>query len=141
MTALTAYCMDETIHAASFVALGAVNDVELAWYDVDAQVYRTQRLQEKLEIASLTGTVSIYEEKIIVHAHGVFSDQQMHPIAGHVNSMVVSGACELTLWRLKDTIMRTYSRDVGLALMESGEKSFVHKKHGSGRVGPIGTAP
>ncbi|PIT98167.1 MAG: hypothetical protein COT71_02155 [Candidatus Andersenbacteria bacterium CG10_big_fil_rev_8_21_14_0_10_54_11] len=118
IAALTAYCMNKAIHAGSFTALGAVREVILAWYDVSSKSYRTQHVQEKLEIAGVTGTISLHEEKLIVHAHGVFSDQQMHTMAGHINSMVVSGACELTLWRLKDTIMRTYNQTVGLALME-----------------------
>lgn len=52
------FCEEEQIEAAYFNAIGAVGEVELAWYDLGPKEYVTALLQEDLEIASLLGNVA-----------------------------------------------------------------------------------
>ena len=106
------------IEAASFSVIGAANKIELAWYDVDIKEYTTEQFEEKLEIVSMLGNIGMMKGDIIVHSHGVFSNQEMQTMGGHVNEVVVAAACEITLQKLKGTIKRVYSEEIGLNLME-----------------------
>ena len=111
------FCKEYRIEAAFFQAIGAANEVELAWYDLGAKQYVTVLFQENLEIVSLTGNVSKMGNNIVIHSHGVFSNKAMETKGGHVNKAMVSGACEITLWRLEGTIDRVFDEDTGLNLM------------------------
>ena len=106
------------ITAASFSVIGAVKEVELAWYDVDVKEYSTMVFSEKLEIVSMSGNIGVMNGDIIVHSHGVFSDKEMQTVGGHINKVVVAAACEITLQKLEGTIKREYSEEIGLNLMK-----------------------
>ena len=112
------FCREYRVEAAFFHAIGAVNEVELAWYDLGAKQYVTTLFQEDLELVSLTGNVSKLGNNLVVHSHGVFSNKAMETKAGHVNKAVVSGACEIILTQLKGKIDRAFDEDTGLNLMQ-----------------------
>jgi len=118
MEGIKEFCKEYRIETAFFQAIGAANEVELAWYDLGAKQYVTALFQEDLEIASLTGNVTTRGKDLVVHSHGVFSDKAMVTKAGHVNKAVVSGACEIILTQLEGKIDRAFDEDTGLNLMQ-----------------------
>ena len=111
------FCKEYRIEAASFHAIGAANEVELAYYDLGEKQYVKALFQEDMEIVSLTGNVSKLGSELVVHSHGVFSNKAMETKGGHVNKVVISGACEIILTRLKGKIDRALDEDTGLNLM------------------------
>lgn len=117
MEGIKEFCKEHHIEAAFFHVIGAVGEVELAWYDLGAKQYVTALFQEDMELVSLTGNVSRMGNELVVHSHGVFSDKAMATKAGHVNKAVVSGACEIILTRLEGNIDRVFDEDTGLNLM------------------------
>lgn len=56
--------------------------------------------------------------KIIIHSHGVFSDETMQAQTGHVNRLMVAATCEIFLEVLKGEIGRQYDKETGLNLMK-----------------------
>lgn len=114
---LRRFCEEENIQAGSLTAIGAVQEIELAFYDVDTQEYLSTTFTEKLEIASVVGNVSRLESDIVIHAHGVFSDAKMDTHAGHINRMIVAATCEVVLRKLGGVIERAHSDEIGLNLM------------------------
>lgn len=117
MEGIREFCREHHIEAASFSAIGAVNEVELAWYDLEAKQYVTVPFKEDMELVSLTGNISKIDNDLIVHNHGVFSSKDMGTRGGHVNKAMISGACEVVLNRIEGTIKRMYDNDTGLNLM------------------------
>lgn len=117
MEGIRDFCKEYGIEAGFFHALGAVGEVELAWYDLRAKQYVTALFQEGLELVSLTGNVSKRAGELVVHSHGVFSNKAMETKGGHVNRAVISGACEVMLTKLEGTIERAYDKETGLNLM------------------------
>lgn len=118
MSKLKKFAEENKITAASFSIIGAAKEVELAWYDVDVKEYTTKTLKEKLEIVSMLGNVGVMDKDTIVHSHGVFSNKEMQTMGGHINKVIVAAACEITLQKLKGTIKREYSEEIGLNLMK-----------------------
>jgi predicted DNA-binding protein with PD1-like motif len=112
------YCKNNNIKTGLISAIGAIEEVELGYYDIDQQKYHLKELKEGLEIASLLGNVSILDNELIVHAHGVFSDKNMEVRAGHIMRMVVAATCEVELRILDGLITREYSKEIGLNLMK-----------------------
>tara|TARA_Y100000310_G_C20629556_1_gene787859 strand:- start:927 stop:1346 length:420 start_codon:yes stop_codon:yes gene_type:complete len=117
MTGIKEFCEEHKIDAAFFHAIGAVGEVEIAWYDLEAKEYVTSLIQEDLELVSLTGNVSKLGKEMIIHNHGVFSNRAMETKGGHVNKAVISGACEIVLNRIEGNIGRAYDDETGLNLM------------------------
>lgn len=111
------FCKEYRIEAAFFHAIGAASEVELAWYDLGAKQYVTTLFQENLEVVSLAGNVSKLGSELVVHSHGVFSNKAMETKGGHVNKVVISGACEVVLNRIEGSIGRVYDDETGLNLM------------------------
>lgn len=117
MEGMKEFCRKEGIDAATFQAIGAVGEVELAFYDLEAKKYVTTLLTEDMELVSLTGNVSYMGNDMIVHNHGVFSVKDMSTKGGHVMRAVISGACEIVLHKIEGSIERSYDDETGLNLM------------------------
>lgn len=112
------FCAKENIKAGYFSGLGAAQELELSWYDVDAKKYSDKSIKEKMEIANLTGNIAKMGDKTIIHAHGVFSDKEMNAKAGHIKRMIVAATCEICLAALDGKIEREYSEEIGLNLIK-----------------------
>jgi hypothetical protein len=114
---LKKFCRAKKINAAGFWAIGAAAEVELAHYDVDKKRYSNKVLRQKLEIDSLIGNIAMMDGRVIIHAHGVFSDLAMQAAAGHVNRLIVAATCEIFLDVSKGKIRRQYDKETGLNLI------------------------
>jgi predicted DNA-binding protein with PD1-like motif len=115
---LKKFCQTKKIKAAFFTAIGAAAEIELAHYDVDKKRYSNKVFRQKLEIDSLVGNIALLNNKIIVHAHGIFSDETMQAQAGHINRLIVAATCEIFLEILKSKFLRQFDKDTGLNLMQ-----------------------
>ena len=77
------------VDAAWFVAVGAVQDAELWYYDQEETDYRSVRFDEPLEVASCVGNVAYLEGERFAHTHAVLSRRSGQSLAGHLNAGTV----------------------------------------------------
>lgn len=118
ITGLIDFCRAKKIKAGFFIGLGAASQVSLSYYHLDKKEYQEKKINEDLEIVSLTGNLAEMDKKIIIHAHGIFADVQMKTYGGHLNQLIVSGTGEVLLEVFEGKIERQYSQEIGLNLME-----------------------
>lgn len=111
------FCRAREVGTGFFYGLGAAQQVELSWYDVDEKRYQSKAIKEKLEIISLLGNIAKMQEKTIIHAHACFSNSQMQTQAGHIKKIEVAATCEIFLKALGSKIEREHSPQIGLNLM------------------------
>lgn len=111
------FCAQENITGGFFSGIGAVDKVELAHYDVESQQYSSQKLDQPLEVTNLTGTIAGHHDELIIHAHGTFSDTQMHCLGGHVVDCLVSGTLELLLIET-EPLHKVSDPETGLKLLD-----------------------
>lgn len=114
---LKSFCQKEKISGGRFFGLGTASQAELAFYDLTKKKYYVKIFKEPLEIASLIGNIALMDKEIIIHSHGVFSDQMAKTAAGHINKLVVAATLEIFLTKLPK-IQRQYSQEIGLNLMK-----------------------
>ena len=118
INALKTYIDTHSVKAAHITGLGSVDEVELAYYNLETKEYERHHLDEKLEIVNLTGNVSLNNAgETVIHIHGTFGRRDLSVIGGHVMSMQVSGVAELHLRTFKEPIHRRYDDDTGLHIM------------------------
>lgn len=116
--ALKEFCEAHDIRSGIIQGIGSVSEVELGLYHLGRKVYSFKKIKKPLEIASLSGNVSVFQEEFWAHLHGVFGDEEGVAYAGHVKSAIVSGTCEMYLIQDEEAMDRKFDEDSGLYLWD-----------------------
>lgn len=114
------FCKDNGINSGHFSGIGALDEVEVGYYDEKKRKYHTKTLNEKhIELLSLKGNVSLDEENNIkVHAHVVISDAGLNARGGHLVNGKVSITCEIIFTPFEGTLKRKHHERIGLQLLD-----------------------
>jgi hypothetical protein len=83
------------IKAAHYQGIGALTQVELAFFCTDLKVYDRKFFDEEYELVSLLGNLTHADEAIQPHTHVVLGDKNFHTYSGHLVRGVVSVTVEL----------------------------------------------
>ncbi len=110
----------ESIPSGAFVGLGALSEVTLALYELGPRKYISTRLEEELELVSMTGNVSWFEGEPVIHAHGVVSRADFSTAGGHIMSGMVSVTVEVMVTVYPEKVERALVEEVGLNLLALG---------------------
>jgi uncharacterized protein len=106
---------DENVDAAWFVAMGAVQDAEVWFYDQAEKEYREVRFNEPLEVAACVGNVSFLDGERFAHTHAVLSRRSGQALAGHLDSATVF-AGELYMRTFDEELIRERDEPTDLDL-------------------------
>ena len=115
---ITNFCKENNIAAAQFNAIGAIEEVELGFYNLSTKEYKWKNAKAELEIDNITGNVAVFEGEPLVHAHATVSDNEMHAFGGHLKEAVVGALCEISLQPLQGKLERKYDDVTGLKLLQ-----------------------
>lgn len=100
-------------------AIGAVTEVTLGFYDLEAKEYHWQTFPGLREITGIQGNIAANEAgEMMFHMHGSFSDASFQVIGGHVKDLVAGGTVEIFVHRTYEPIHRVSDPDVGLQVLE-----------------------
>ena len=109
------FVQETKIEGAWVTGLGATKEVELGFYDLEAKEYHWKTFEGLRELASLTGNLAFDQEgKIMLHAHGVLSDQNYNTIGGHIKDLIAGATVELFVHRTSQPLRRKLDPEVGL---------------------------
>jgi predicted DNA-binding protein with PD1-like motif len=117
VSTLVEYCEENNIKAAWFSMLGATGELILSYYNLETKKYEDHPIKQNLEVVGITGNVGSLNGKLMLHAHGSFSDQNLSTVGGHIKSLTVSATLEVFLIILQGEIIRVFDEDTGLNLM------------------------
>src|SRR3989344_2252893 len=85
MPTLTRFCEENEVHWGQFQAVGALEDVEIGYYDLPSRRYVFRVEEGPFEVASMDGNISeMQNEEPVVHAHAVLArcDETLECIGG-----------------------------------------------------------
>ena len=108
---------DANIKSASLSGLGTLDDIMLAYYNLDTKQYQEKLFPGMYELISLNGNIAILEDELFVHIHASIGDENYRVFGGHVMSGIVGPACEITVTPLPGKIQRGYDDRTGLKIM------------------------
>ncbi len=119
MPVLSRFCEGQEIHWAQFQAIGALEDVEIGYYDLPTREYVFRAESGPFEVASMDGNITELGESPLVHAHAVLSrcDPTLETIGGHLRSAKVALTLELCLWHVTQPLTRSRDDETGLNLI------------------------
>lgn len=98
--------------------IGACDDVELNFYNLETKTYEKKEIKEPLELISLLGNISHIDEKPFAHLHATFGTNQYETLSGHLTKAVVSATAEIVITMTNLDINRKHNADIGLNLLD-----------------------
>ena len=101
-----------------FYGLGALNNAELAFYDLENKRYLNQKFEDgPYEVLSLSGNVAEKEGDLAVHCHVVLGKKDFSTFGGHLVNAEVGGTLEL-FFEPFSGLKRKLDKATGLYLCE-----------------------
>jgi hypothetical protein len=85
-------------------AIGAVEKATFTVYDQKTKKYNKLNVEKDLEILSISGNVSLFDDKPMVHAHAMFSDSEGKAFGGHLVAGTRVFSCEVFIQELTGDI-------------------------------------
>ena len=118
VASLTAVAARENIAAACVSGIGAVGRATIGVLRTSDKRYGKRELEEDMEIASLTGNISVGADgKPYLHLHVVLGGTE-NVYAGHLNEAYVSATAEIFVNVFAGSVGRFYDDETGLNLMK-----------------------
>ena len=96
----------ERITAGTLSGLGSVDVVTLGFLDPKENAYSKRRFEERMEVASLAGSLSMDGDRVHVHLHAVVAPREFLAYAGHVHDAKVGAVLEVFLTSLPGRLER-----------------------------------
>jgi len=115
---LTQFIEEQDIKSGWISGLGGALWADLAFYHLEQKAYEFDRIDEPLEIASMTGNVTRFNGKPFLHVHAVVADMNYHSYAGHLKEMAAAATCEVRIELFDEPINRVQSDAVGLKILD-----------------------
>ena len=112
------FIQKEKIDSGVFKGIGAVSHVTLEFYSFEEKEYIEQNFKQDMEITSVIGNVSKFQNEIVVHAHINLADKDMNVKGGHLKEGIVGGTCEIFFETLNKKIYRKKDEETNLNLLE-----------------------
>lgn len=119
ISTLTAFCENNDVHWGQFSGIGALEDVEIGYYDLPNKQYVFRSERGPFEVTNLDGNVTELNESPLIHVHGVLSrcDETLSCIGGHIRRAIVSVTLEVCMWQVTQPLLRELDDDIGLNLI------------------------
>jgi predicted DNA-binding protein with PD1-like motif len=108
------FCRDMRIPSATAQAIGALQEIELGYFDVATKRYERTRLEGSWELVSLTSIIAAWEEKPFAHTHVVLSGRDFSVRGGHLFEGTVSVTVEMRLSTIAQEVRRAMHPEIGL---------------------------
>lgn len=104
------------VNAASLQGLGALEEVELGFYNLHEKSYKRTTLKGDWELVALNGNITLKEGAPFVHVHAALGGEDFSLKGGHLFEAVVAVTCEISLFPHTTHIERHAHSGIGLAL-------------------------
>ncbi len=111
---ILAAAAEDKVTTALVTGIGGVREVKLAYFDQKKKRYEEKAFDEKMELVSLIGNVTMKGGERFLHAHGTFGRDDYSVIGGHIVSAVISPLLEFVLTPTDNAAVREFDESLGL---------------------------
>jgi predicted DNA-binding protein with PD1-like motif len=118
VSSLKDFVSRENVHTAQLVAIGALSDLVLMYFDWEQKEYQKIPVKEQVEVASLLGDVAEGPDgKPTLHIHLVVGTRDGSAKAGHLGEAHVRPTLEVIVTESPAHLRKTKDAETGLALI------------------------
>ncbi|MFH1437674.1 MAG: PPC domain-containing DNA-binding protein [Pseudomonadota bacterium] len=114
---ITAYCDEAGIRSAAVSGIGAIEDVEIGFYDLAARQYLKRRLEGIYELISLAGNITRVDGRAFMHAHVTLGARDFTVTGGHLFGGKIAVTGEIFLAGAGMALTREMNDEIGLKLI------------------------
>ncbi|HZO88846.1 MAG TPA: PPC domain-containing DNA-binding protein [Chthonomonadaceae bacterium] len=118
MAGLRDFARRQQLSGSHFTAIGAFQDVVLAYFEWQKKEYKPIPIQEQVEVVSLVGDIALKDGQPQVHAHVVVAKSDGTAYGGHLLEAHVRPTLEVVLTEEPRHLQRKYDAQSGLALID-----------------------
>ena len=122
IASLTEVCTRENITAAQINGIGGCEKAVVGVFDLDKKEYNREEVAAMLELISLDGNVTVYEDKPYIHTHATFAyrgaDGRPAILSGHLLEAVIGLTGEIILTPADGVITRKYIKELGIRIWD-----------------------
>jgi len=118
METLRAVAREKGIEAGRVSGIGALQDAELGYFDVERKDYLRKKLPGSWELLSLAGNISLRDGEVLPHIHVILGNVDLECRGGHLFSGVVSVTGEIFIEKLPEALHREMDDEVKLPLLD-----------------------
>ena len=104
----------ENISNAWINGIGAIDNVEVGYMDVENKKYQKRNFDDRYELLSLIGNITYRDGVPFVHTHVTFSDTEFNVFGGHLFDANITATGEIILSLADSKIDRVYNENIGI---------------------------
>tara|TARA_Y100001968_G_C19172102_1_gene626161 strand:- start:323 stop:751 length:429 start_codon:yes stop_codon:yes gene_type:complete len=108
----------EKIYSGMINGIGAINKVQLGFYNLESKKYKKKYFNDDYELTSLMGNIALKDGNPFVHIHINMSDENFDVIGGHLFRAVTAASAEVIVLLDNQYIKRELDQKVGLYLWD-----------------------
>ncbi|WP_250254167.1 PPC domain-containing DNA-binding protein [Chryseobacterium sp. Marseille-Q3244] len=112
--ALLDFVQHQNIQSGEVTGIGAVSEATLRFFSFKTKKYVDKTFNEQMEVANISGNVSVIEEKPILHLHVTLGREDYTALAGHLLEAKVHGAGEFIFYPLNTRTVKTKDLETGI---------------------------
>ena len=121
---LTQFANATGISGASLTAIGAFENAEVGWFDIETRSYRKIRVDEQCEVLSALGDIATGDDgKASLHVHVVLGLSDGTTRGGHLLMGKVRPTLEVVLEEASAALRRRKRPELGIALIDLADES------------------
>lgn len=118
VSSIVQFAAKEKIGSGAFFGLGAINNIELGYYDLKTRKYEKETFEEDMEVGNITGNIASLDGKPFVHTHVTVSGKDLKAFTGHLFFAEVALTLELFVFAASPKIERKMDAQLGLNLLD-----------------------
>ena len=118
MESLISFANEQHLKASQFTAIGAFSKATTGFFDFSIKDYKKNLINEQVEVLSLTGDVSFYNNQSKVHAHVVLGKNNGDACGGHLMKALVHPTLEIILTESPAWLQRKMDKESGIPLIK-----------------------
>ncbi len=113
VASLRTIASEEKITAGYITGIGSTSHAVISWLDPESGEYLRRKFEEPMEIANMTGTISVAADdgRPFVHLHAVLAPRELIAYAGHVHEARTGAVMEIMVWSFDAKLERHASPD------------------------------
>jgi len=115
---LTNIARDHKLTSGWISGIGAIENIELGYYDFDTRSYIKKSFESEYELISYNANISLKNNDVFIHAHSTIGDKEFKVFGGHLYDAKISATGEFMIQKGNIEIKRVMDKKVGLALWE-----------------------
>jgi predicted DNA-binding protein with PD1-like motif len=111
VTTLAKFALENGLAGSRVEAIGAFQDVTVAWFDWEKQQYMPIPIQEQVEVISLMGNIALFDGKPALHLHIAVAKSDGSAHGGHLLSGHVRPTLEMLVTESPVHLVRAFNKD------------------------------